>query len=160
MSLKFDIEKHPEMWSEELVAAVEDYKNGKRNSKRKLRKFVNREISEHYYNELTERYAVFHRINKEKEERKKRKEIRRKAMAVIAVVFSLCSILYVAGEICQKGSKGFAVIYFLLGLGLFGFVASLGGKESQEYIERLERENEQLKAELEVYKKSRKTNTL
>ena len=41
MSLKHDIAEYPEMWSKEIVAALEDYKNGKRNSKRKLRKFVN-----------------------------------------------------------------------------------------------------------------------
>ena len=56
MSLQFDIEEYPEMWSKELVAAVEDLKNGKRNAKRNLRKFVNREISPYYYTKLIERY--------------------------------------------------------------------------------------------------------
>jgi hypothetical protein len=66
MSLKHDIEEYPEMWSKEIVAVVEDLKNGKRNAKRKLRKFVNREISPYYYNELIERYK------KPKKEKKQR----------------------------------------------------------------------------------------
>ena len=56
MSLKADIEKYPNLWSKELVAVIEDLKKGKMGAKRKLRKFVNKEISEHYYNELIERY--------------------------------------------------------------------------------------------------------
>ena len=61
MSLKADIEQYPERWSKEIVAAVEDLKNGKWNAKRKLRKFVNREISQHYYNELIARYSSQHK---------------------------------------------------------------------------------------------------
>lgn len=56
MSLKLDIEEYPEAWSKEIVAAVEDLKNGKRNAKRNLRKFVNREISQYYYEKLIDRY--------------------------------------------------------------------------------------------------------
>ena len=70
MSLKHDIEEYPEMWSKEIVAAVEDYKNGKWNSKRKLRKFVNREISEYYYNELIERHKGANKTQKEKKRKK------------------------------------------------------------------------------------------
>lgn len=55
--LKWEIGKHPFLYSKELIATVEDLKNGKWGAKRKLRKFVNREISEHYYNMLIEEYC-------------------------------------------------------------------------------------------------------
>ena len=60
MSLKstkdIDIERHPELWSKEIVTAVENLKEGKLGAKRKLKKFVNREITYKYYEELVERY--------------------------------------------------------------------------------------------------------
>lgn len=65
MSLKHDIEKHPWAFSKELLEAVEDYKSGKRNSKRRLRKIVNRDrLSDHFYKETIERYSDLYQKNK------------------------------------------------------------------------------------------------
>ena len=63
MSLKLDIEEYPEAWSKELVAVVNDLKKGKLFAKWKLRKFVNREISEYYYHELIYRYRKDSYVN-------------------------------------------------------------------------------------------------
>jgi len=61
MSLKntndIDIERHPELWSKEIVTAVNNLRKGKLGAKRKLKKFVSREITYEYYAELIERYS-------------------------------------------------------------------------------------------------------
>lgn len=70
MSLKHDIEKHPWAFSKELLEAVEDYKSGKRNSKRRLRKIVNRDrLSDHFYKETIERYSDVYLKNKKNNKR-------------------------------------------------------------------------------------------
>ena len=145
MSLKHDIAEYPEMWSKEIVSAVEDYKNGKWNSKRKLRKFVNREISEHYYNELIERYAFFHRMNRAKRERERARKIK-SVISVVTILFSwLCTICY----LIERDQGHFAFWYFLLWAWAFFYALS----SSDDEIKKLKRENELLKERLEIYKK-------
>lgn len=115
MSLKLDIEEYPWEWSKELVAAVENYKNGERNSEKKLRKFVNREISEHYCNELIQRYAAFHRINKERKERESSQKIKGVLCDIVVSLVLLDSMACALAEHMRYG-KGFAVLYFFLWL--------------------------------------------
>ena len=120
MSLKHDIEEYPEMWSKEIVAAVEDYKNGKRNSKKKLRKFVNREISEYYYNELIERYSTFHRINKDKKDRELSRKIKSVLSVAILWISMLCGLVYVI----EQHGKSAAVWYISLWIWAFSYALS------------------------------------
>ena len=154
MSLKHDIAEYPEMWSKEIVAALDDYKNGKWNSKRKLRKFVNREISEHYYNELIERYAFFHRTNQAKRERERSRKIKRVLCIVVSIVtmfFSgLCTLVYLVEEY----GEGIAFWYVLLSLFSFSYITSASSEEDEKKISRLVTENELLKDSLETYKNS------
>lgn len=110
MSLKFDIDEHPYMWSEKIVSAVEDYKNGEINSKRKLRKFVDREISEYYYNELIERHRVCHLINKEKRERARTQKVKEIFASIIILASWLCTIVY----LIEHKHGHLAFWYFLL----------------------------------------------
>lgn len=118
MSLEYDIEEFPELWSQSLVDAVENYKNGERNSARKLRKFVKREISQCYYDELIERYGAFHHINKEK---RKRKEVR-KIKSIIAASVIFLSHFFVFGYVAIEYGKTIAIGYMLLSFWSFSHI--------------------------------------
>lgn len=145
MSLQTDIDKSPWSYSEDLVSALRDYKNGKRNSEKKFRKLARRYISDNYCNELIVRHETAHRINKEKRAREtsqKRKDMLCRVASFVTVFFSLlCTITYLIEN--RLGSLAFW--YFLLWAWALGYVASSSDKE----IARLERENENLKAKLE-----------
>lgn len=154
MSLKHDIEEYPEMWSKEIVAALEDYKNGKRNSKRKLRKFVNREISEYYYNELIKRYAFFHRTNRAKRDRTRTRKIKSVLCIVIAIAVMLSAtesaleyLLVTYGEEC-------AILYFFLYI--WAIFYAFAYNPNSDKITKLELENEVLKERIETYKEVNK----
>lgn len=148
MSLKFDIEEFPEKWNKEIVAAVEDYKNGKRNAKRKLRKFVNREISEHGYNELLLRYSDLYRKSKNiryEEQAKKIKDVFLSSASLLVLFGSMSSAL---GDLIVRHGKGSAVLYFFLWLWSLNYAVSTDSKE----ISRLTGENNYLKDEISYYK--------
>ena len=152
MSLKHDIEMYPEMWSKEIVTAVEDYKNGKRNSKRKLRKFVNREISEHYYNVLVERYAFSHRMNRAKTERERKQKIKEVFCMALSFVVLLGSMATTLGEIVVRGEKGAALVYIVLWFWAIEY--AIGSDSKSKQISRLELENKILKERLKNYERS------
>ena len=154
MSLKHDIAEYPEMWSKEIVAALEDYKNGKRNSKRKLRKFVNREISEHYYNELIERYAFFHRMNKAKRERKQSRKIKIVLCIILAISILLSALESALDYLLITYEAEFAVLYFFLYL--WAIFYAFAYDPNSDKISRLETENKLLKERIEIYKHSNK----
>lgn len=151
MSLKHDIEEYPDMWSKEIVAALENYKNGEINSKRKLRKFVNREISEHYYNVLIERHAFEHRINKAKKERERSQRRKDVLFSILSFIILFGSMATTLGEIVVRYGKGIAFIYFFLWICAIDYVVEKDKKSKQ--IEKLERENEYLKESLKIYRK-------
>lgn len=112
MSHKYDIEEHPEMWSKEIVAAVENYINGKWNAKRILRKFVNHEISQSYYNELIERHSFSHHINKEKRNRKISENIKA-ILAVIILFHSMsCGLAYILEQYGKSGAFWYFFLWF------------------------------------------------
>ena len=151
MSLKHDIEEYPNMWSKEIVAALENYKNGEINSKKKLRKFVNREISEHYYNVLIERHAFAHRLNKAKKERERSKKIRRVLCSIFAIAVLMSATESALDYLIVKYSEESAVLYFFLYLWAI-FYAFTFDPDSDK-IAKLERENEHLKESLKIYRK-------
>lgn len=146
MSLKHDIEEYPNMWSKEIVAALENYKNGELNSKRKLRKFVNREISEHYYNVLIERHAFEHRINKAKKERERSQRRKDVLWSIVSIIVLFGSMAITLGEIVVSYGKGIAVIYFFLWICAINYITEKDEKSRR--IESLERQNEFLKERL------------
>ena len=122
MSLKHDIEQHPDFWSKEIVAALEDYKNGK--SEKKLRKFVDREISENYYSELIKRYRIIHLINKDKRDRERARKIKDTLCSILALVILFGSMFITAGEIVVRDGKGSALVYVVLFLWAVKYAAS------------------------------------
>lgn len=148
MSLKHDIEEYPEFWSKELVAALKDYKNGEWNSKRKLRKFVNREISEHYYNELIERHGFSYRINKERQDRKRSKKIKKTLWGIGAFWILLESFLLTWGYVINRYEKTGGFWYLFLYIFAICFILDYNSEE----VSKLKYENERLKEELEHYK--------
>ena len=154
MSLKHDIEKYPEMWSKEIVAALKEYKNGKRNSKRKLRKFVGREISQHYYNELIERHGFSHRMNQAKNERKRLQKIKHTLYSVAAFIILFSSMAYTLSFILSEYDKSGAILYFFLWLWAIDYALEKDAKSKR--IEELERENERLKEKLKTSEAHRK----
>ena len=154
MSLKHDIEEYPEMWSKEIVSAVEDYKNGKRNSERKLRKFVNREISEYYYNELIERYAFFHRMNQAKQERERTRKIKSVLCVVLAISVLLSALESALDYLLIKYEAEFSVLYFFLYV--WAIFYAFEYDPNSDKLSRLGGENERLKDSLETYKNSNK----
>lgn len=124
MEFEFDIEEYPEEWSKEIVKALEDYKNGERNSEKELRKFVNREISEYYYNELIERYGSFHRINKEKKERERIRKIKRGFCITASIIILISSLLCTLAYLIERDEESSAVWFFFLWIFAFGYIAS------------------------------------
>ena len=109
MSLKYDIEECPWAWSKELVAAVEDYKNGKRNSKKKIRKFVKREISEHYYNELIKMYDFVYSLNRARRDEELSQKIKDVLSGIVMFVSMLCTICYLIEQ-----NVGFLAFWYFL----------------------------------------------
>lgn len=120
MSLKLDITDYPELRSKELTIAIENYKDGKRNSKRRLRKFVNREISEHYYNELIEKYSFSHRVNRAKRD----KEIKNELYGVASFLILLGSMANTLAYVLEQHGKGMAVVYFFLWFWAINYASS------------------------------------
>ena len=156
MELEFDIEEYPEEWSKEIVKALEDYKNGEKNSEKELRKFVNREISEYYYNELIERYGGIHRINKDKKERERLRNIKRRLCIAASIIILLSSMAETLGVIVLKYGEGIAFWYLLLWLWACHFISEDSSEENRKRIRKLDFENERLKDELAVYKHANK----
>lgn len=150
MSLKHDIEEYPEFWSKELVAALKDYKNGERNSKRKLRKFVNREISEHYYNELIERHSFSYRVNKAKQDRKRKWRVKKVILGIISFVVLLMSFLCTLKDMVlwydEIGGFWYIILFFIA----LWFIGEVNADE----VSNLKRENEILKLKLESLERS------
>lgn len=145
MSHDLDIEKHPEEWSKELAEAVENYKNGKRRSKRKLRKFVNSEINQYYYNELVERYSSLHNINKDKKEQEIFRKIKEwfcggLAFWVLLEGFAR-SLIFVLSEY----GKGLAVWYLILWFLALKYASS--SKEAKKRFHLLKERTSNLKRE-------------
>lgn len=124
MELEFDIEEYPEEWSEEIVKALEDYKNGEKNSEKELRKFVNREISEYYYNKLIERHGNIHRINKYKKEQERSRNIKRGVCIAASFIILLSSMLCTLAYLIERGEKETAVCFFYLWIFAFGYIAT------------------------------------
>lgn len=149
MSLKYDIEEYPEMWSNEIVAAVEDYKNGKWNSERKLRKFVNREISEYYYNELIQRYSFFHRMNRAKLERMRSQKINRALCIILAIVVMLSSTESSLDYLLATYGEESVVCYFFLYV--WAVFYAFAYDPNSDLISKLKIENTLLKDKLETY---------
>ena len=150
MSLKLDIDEYPHAWSKELVDALQDYKNGERNSENNLRKFVNREISEHYYNVLIERHRTTHRINKDKRERKRKKKIKKVIWGIGSFVVLLISFSCTLGYMTSRYGKSGGFWYFFLFIFALGFI----GQINEEEFSDLKRENETLKLKLESHERS------
>ena len=152
MTLKGDIEEYPEMWSKEIVAAVEDYKNGKWNSKRKLRKFVNREISQYYYNELIKRYAFSHRTNRAKRDREvsgKVKKIISYTLFYLSVIIAICilvdAVVIVKNNFWVSISAGY--------LFLLAFSYHYDTTETERKNTELKRENELLREKINNFER-------
>ena len=146
MSLKLDIEKHPERWGKEIVAAVEDYKNGEINSKRKFRKIAKNKMSEYYCNELIERYASLHAFNAEQKKRERKLKFKRYITKFLAAVFWLGTFFYVAADVIIKHGVGIGVTYFIAGIVFANVVFSLQNEESKK----LRHENKELRQKNEI----------
>lgn len=127
MELEFDkedLEKLPVAWSKELVKAVTDYMDGKKDSEKRLRELVNREISENYYNQLVERYGSIHRINKYKKEREHSRKIKRGFCIAASIIILSSSMLCTLAYLIERSEKATAVCFFFLWIFAFGYMAS------------------------------------
>lgn len=116
MSLKgkcMDIEEYPEMWSKEIIAAVENLKKGKRNSEKKLYKFVkDKTINKYTYKELIERHK----------DAKKEKELYisgypiKEWLPVLQVILIIVSLAVIGNSIIIKNPFGVWLSVFVLGI--------------------------------------------
>ena len=151
-SLYLSIEEHPYVYSQELLDAFEDYKNGKSNAKRKMRKYVNKEISEKYYNELLEKYSFFHRMNRAKIERERKQKIKRILCCILSISVLLCSAESSLDYLLSKYSVESAVYYFFLYL--WAVFYAFAYNPNLDEIAKLERENKILKEKIKNYERS------
>lgn len=154
MSLMLSIEEHPEEWSKEVVAALDDYKNGKRNSKRRLHKFVNREISEYYYNELIEKYAFFYRTNRAKRDRETKRKIKSVLCIITAIAVMLSATESALNYLLDTYDSEIAVLYLFLYIWAIFYAFTYDPNSNK--IAKLELENEILKNSLEISKTDNK----
>lgn len=153
-SLNISIEEHPYVYPQELIDALEDYKNGKRNAKRRMYKYVNKKISEKYYNELIEKYGFFHRMNKAKLERKRKQKIKEALCVPLALIVLFGSMLITLGEIVVRDGKGPALVYIVLWFWALDYAFQKDSKSKT--ITKLQFENEMLKERIEIYKEGNK----
>lgn len=114
MSLKRNPKFYPELQDKELLAALEDYKNGKKSAIKKLRKFVNHTISEQYYDLLIAEYRLVHNSNRIRNERKRAKKIKSVFCGIVACIVLFGSMLITVGEILVRDGKGVALVYVVL----------------------------------------------
>ena len=151
MELEFDkedLEKLPVAWSKELVISVTDYIDGKKNSKKRLREFVNREISENYYNQLIERYGGIHRINKDKRERELKRKIKNGICITASIIILLTSLAETLGNIVVRYGNTHALLFFFLWFGAVFYIIEYLSQEDSKMIKAINWENERLKDEL------------
>lgn len=125
---------------------VEDLRDGKKNAKKRLYKYVEEgKISIETYNELIERYATFHRINREKRDRETSQKIKDVLFGVMAFVVLIGSMASTLGYVVVHYGKGTAAWYFIIWLWAFNYVISIDSKKIRE----LEQENRQLKDKID-----------
>ena len=124
MSLKRNPNFYPELQDKELLAALEDYKNGKKSAIKKLRKFVNHTISEQYYDLLIAEHRLVHNSNRIRNERKRAKKIKSVFCSISACIILFGSMLITLGEVISRAGIGFALVYVVLFLWAVSFAAS------------------------------------
>lgn len=133
--------------TKELLDAIEDYQNGKKNSEKRLYKCVEKRIiSAEAYDNLIKKYADMHTINKNKNKTNVPQKITEILCSVAAVVVLFGSMLSTLGIVTTQNGKGAAVWYFFIWLWAFYYAVSKDSKT--EKIRKLEQEIRRLENSL------------
>lgn len=147
MSLKITNEPTKEEWAK-YAKAVEDYKNGKKDSETELYKCVQQgTITEEVYRNIVEQYRTVHRIHKEQQQKinkikrehqeKTEKERQEKINKIKNVVFSAIAFLVLLdamvprlGDLLIQEGKGTAAFYLFVWFWAIYYIASSDSKKS------------------------------